>query len=67
MKNQCEGIFGWLFGHKFKPVITRSAVKGAPYIEATTATIHKLMECHRDEEFHGSICQRCGAGSKGKL
>lgn len=57
----CKGVAGFLFGHKFKPVVTRSAANmpaGLRNISGEGAV--EFMETLREETFHAVYCQRCG-------
>lgn len=57
----CKGVAGMLFGHKFKPVVTRSAANmpaGLRNISGEGAV--EFMETLRDESLEALYCQRCG-------
>jgi len=64
MKQQCSGLVGRIFGHKFRPVVTL----GAPTVGVTgqmcEATAIRILNNSKPEVFHGCICQRCGAEAK---
>lgn len=53
----CKGIAGYLFGHKFKTVITLDRVQ----LPNRTLEIrgHHLDQ-FRNENFHAIYCERCG-------
>lgn len=62
MTTKCTGLMGRIFGHKFRPVITLSASKHD--FSGTKCKAHVALEMadkYRSEEFHGCVCQRCGA------
>lgn len=57
----CKGVAGFLFGHKFKPLVIRSAATipaGLRNISGEGAV--DFMETLREESFEGLYCQRCG-------
>lgn len=58
--DKCQGILGRLFGHSFKPVITKSAVKNPPRLEGTQSFVSRTLDAHRDETYSGLYCKRCG-------
>jgi hypothetical protein len=61
---KCTGLMGQILGHNFIPVITKSpATLDANGLELRTTVggMTRLMDMYRQEEFHGCICQRCGA------
>lgn len=54
---KCKGFIGLIFGHKFKPIITKSAAK----IPANASEVgSNFAETLRDEHYHGIVCLRCG-------
>lgn len=55
----CKGIVGFIFGHKYKPVITKSAVKIPEQMTKLTGA-KGVFDNFRDETFNGVICTRCG-------
>ena len=58
--DKCHGILGKLFGHSFKPVIAKSAVKLPTRIEGTPSFVSRTLDAHRDEDYRGLYCKRCG-------
>lgn len=62
--DKCLGIFGRLFGHSLKPVITKGALKCQPRLEGTQSFVIRALDAHRDETYHGLYCKRCGKGVK---
>lgn len=59
--DKCQGIFGKLFGHSYRPAITRgspSANIGA--VEGSSSFIISLIDKTKPETFHGIYCKRCG-------
>lgn len=59
--DKCNGIFGWLFGHAYKPVIT----KGIPHIKLQgvkydSQSVIRIIDKFRPETFNGLYCKRCG-------
>ena len=58
--DKCLGIFGRLFGHSLKPVITKSAIKCPPRLEGPQSFVSRALDAHRDETYHGLYCKRCG-------
>lgn len=63
--NKCTGIMGWVFGHKFRPIITLSATHIPKNLSrwdfAYCSEWLEMADKYRDELFHGCACQRCGA------
>lgn len=59
---KCHGFLGKIFGHSFRPVIT----KGEPVfrsVEQRGCDLNKIIELtdkSRLETFHGLYCRRCG-------
>lgn len=59
---KCHGLLGSVFGHSFRPVIT----KGEPVfrsVEQRGCDLNKIIELtdkSRSETFHGLYCRRCG-------
>ena len=59
--DKCQGIFGKLFGHSYRPAITRgspSANLGA--MEGSGSAIIQVINSTRPETYHGIYCKRCG-------
>ena len=59
--DKCHGIFGKIFGHSYRPAIT----KGAPSanlgaMEGSGSAIIEMLNSTRPETFHGIYCKRCG-------
>ena len=46
--DKCHGILGKLFGHSFKPVIAKSAVKFPTRIEGTPSFVSRTLDAHRE-------------------
>lgn len=69
MTTKCTGLLGQILGHNFIPVITKSpttlSVDGLE-LNTTVGGMNRLMDAYRQEEFHGCICQRCGAVTREK-
>lgn len=59
MKN-CKGVLGFVFGHKFVHVITKSAAKCGLSVEGTTAAMLGAIDASRDQTYQGIYCVRCG-------
>lgn len=53
----CKGVAGFLFGHKFKHVITRDRVQ-LPNRNLEMRGFD--LDEFRNETFHAIYCQRCG-------
>lgn len=57
----CKGVAGFLFGHKFVPVITKDAAKLPDGLRSMNgAGVVEFVAELRDENFHGIYCKRCG-------
>lgn len=59
--DKCQGVFGKLFGHSYRPVIT----KGVPSLnlkvpQASSTSICEIIDKTRPETYHGVYCKRCG-------
>lgn len=59
--DKCRGVLGFLFGHSYRPAIT----KGAPSakleaVEGSSSFIISLIDKTKPETFHGIYCKRCG-------
>ncbi len=59
--DKCQGIFGKLFGHSYRPAITR----GAPTVnlgamEGSSSAVIEVINSTRPETYHGIYCKRCG-------
>lgn len=55
----CKGIVGLIFGHNYKPVMTKSAAKLPDSLTQLRGS-KDIFDNFRDETFHGLICTRCG-------
>lgn len=57
----CRGVAGFLFGHKFVPVITRDAAKLPDGIRSLNGAgaIEFIAEL-RNETLQAIYCERCG-------
>ncbi len=58
---KCRGVLGFLFGHSYRPAIT----KGAPNLNlkaghGSSSDICEIIEKTRPETYHGIYCKRCG-------
>jgi len=51
----CKGIWGWLFGHKYRARFDSSLPKNRD-IKGTT----KYMEACKTKIYRGDVCKRCG-------
>lgn len=59
--DKCQGIFGKLFGHSYRPAITRgepTANLGA--MEGSSSAVIEVINSTRPETYHGIYCKRCG-------
>ena len=58
----CKGVWGWLFGHKYRAKYSYGeptiAFKG---FEADTVNKSiKVMNASKRKVYHGDVCRRCG-------
>lgn len=61
MKSECVGLLGRIFGHKYVPVITRSAVRlNSLEARGNQEAVNAWLDNYRDQTFSGCVCQRCG-------
>ncbi|HAS1802799.1 TPA: hypothetical protein I4G93_26430 [Enterobacter hormaechei subsp. xiangfangensis] len=59
--DKCQGIFGKLFGHSYRPAITRgSPSANLGVMEGSGGAIIKVINSTRPETYHGIYCKRCG-------
>ncbi|RAY30456.1 hypothetical protein DP184_06525 [Enterobacter kobei] len=59
--DKCQGIFGKLFWHSYRPAITKGAANlKLNAIEGSSSAIGELIDKTRPETFHGIYCKRCG-------
>ena len=59
--DKCQGIFGKLFGHSYRPAITRgSPSENLGAMEGSGGAIIKVINSTRPETYHGIYCKRCG-------
>lgn len=53
----CKGVAGFLFGHKFKTVVTRDRVQ----LPNRSLEMRGFdLDEFRNETFHAIYCERCG-------
>lgn len=62
--NKCKGIFGWMFGHKYKHCfdsfeeLPNGTINLNPFWESSNTVIESFkMTKHI---YKGHVCQRCG-------
>lgn len=59
--DKCQGIFGKLFGHSYRPAITRGApAANLGAMEGSGSAVIKVINSTRPETYHGIYCKRCG-------
>lgn len=60
--DKCQGIFGKLFGHLYRPAITMGAPSSLKIgdVEGSGIMLIKLINSTRPETYHGIYCKRCG-------
>lgn len=60
--NKCQGIFGKLFGHSYRPTITRGEPSSLKLgeVEVSSSAVIELINSTRPETYHGIYCKRCG-------
>lgn len=61
MADECCGIMGWLFGHKFEAVYSY----GEPTITIPFAVTYmpgdiQALEASKKQTYKGHVCKRCG-------
>ncbi|CND07764.1 Uncharacterised protein [Yersinia frederiksenii] len=58
---QCNGVMGFIFGHKYKPVITKGIPVGKVKVNGISEEGYlEMIEKCRDETYSGLYCSRCG-------
>lgn len=59
---QCNGVMGFIFGHKYRTIIVKSAAKhGAFQAESMPEScLCDMLDKFRDETYSGLYCSRCG-------
>lgn len=57
----CKGVAGFLFGHKYIPIITKDAAKLPDGLRSLNGAgaVEFIAEL-RNETFHAIYCERCG-------
>ncbi|GJK71898.1 hypothetical protein TUM17564_39250 [Citrobacter freundii] len=56
-----RGVLGFLFGHSYRPAITRGApAANLGAMEGSGMVIIELIDKTSPETFHGIYCKRCG-------
>lgn len=59
--DKCQGVFGKLFGHSYRPAITRGApTSNLGAMEGSGSVVIKVINSTRPETYHGIYCKRCG-------
>lgn len=60
--SQCNGVIGFILGHKYIPVIVKSAAKNpAAQVDNISASgLCDLIDKFRGEAYGGLYCARCG-------
>lgn len=59
--SKCIGVLGLLFGHSYRPAITRGApTANFGAMEGSGTVIIRLIDKTRPETYHGIYCKRCG-------
>ena len=59
--DKCNGLLGYIFGHRFVPVITKSSLTRPVQIHDTGESFaEKFIDAHREQTYHGVYCKRCG-------
>lgn len=58
--DKCKGLLGSVFGHKFVPVITKSAPRYPVQVEGNANFAEKVIDANREQTYHGVYCTRCG-------
>lgn len=59
--NKCTGIMGWVFGHRFRPVITSGQPTITELERMTVDTAVRIIDASKPEVYHGLYCRRCGS------
>lgn len=59
--DKCQGILGKLFGHSYRPAITRgSPTANLGAMEGSSSAVIEVINSTRPETYHGIYCKRCG-------
>lgn len=60
--SQCNGVMGFIFGHKYIPIIVKSAAKNAiaEVKNIPVSELCDLIDKFRNETYGGIYCTRCG-------
>ncbi|KTH39039.1 hypothetical protein ASV25_11080 [Enterobacter hormaechei subsp. xiangfangensis] len=59
--DKCQGILGKLFGHSYRPAITRGApTANLGAMEGSIRAVIGVINSTRPETYHGIYCKRCG-------
>ncbi|AVF16212.1 Uncharacterised protein [Enterobacter hormaechei] len=67
--DKCQGIFGKLFGHSYRPAITRGAPSSLKIgeVEGSSSAVIEVINSTRPETYHGIYCKRCGKVINGEV
>ncbi|MGZ9731193.1 hypothetical protein ACXYCF_10940 [Enterobacter hormaechei subsp. xiangfangensis] len=60
MMDKCQGVLGKLFGHSYRPVITKGAVLAPNGLTVSGYQAKELIDALRAETYCGLYCKRCG-------
>ncbi|CNE38360.1 Uncharacterised protein [Yersinia intermedia] len=60
--SQCSGVMGFIFGHKYIPVIVKSASRHGSFEVKSMSEkgLCNLLDKFRHETYGGLYCSRCG-------
>ncbi|EOV9637312.1 hypothetical protein ACN5N7_000079 [Cronobacter sakazakii] len=59
--DKCQGVLGKLFGHSYRPAITKGeALVNLDAKGVGSRAIIEMVDKTRKEAFHGIYCKRCG-------
>lgn len=58
--NECQGLFGRLFGHNYQPVFNRTPPDEIKVNAATSTQVVRVMESMTRVVYVRTTCTRCG-------
>lgn len=58
--DKCKGLIGFVLGHCFVHVITKSEPSRPINVDGSGSFAVKVIDCYRSQNYEGIYCKRCG-------
>lgn len=58
--DKCKGLSGFIFGHNYHEVITKSAPMSGIEVQGDAKYCAMVIDSYRSQTYHGIYCKRCG-------